>query len=160
MSLYGHRFRGVVENPEIGVSYPVKDGKTQQQFKKDADVNHIMKKYRQTGVLGDPLSISKGVPFYGDFSKMPDLAEQMEIVREANENWERLPAETRLRFQNKPEKLVEFVMNENNRDEATKLGLMKPVEPPVDKTTLKDVVDALKEKNPPQKMGEKGGVAP
>lgn len=97
-------------------------GLTQAQFKKECDINAIMKRYRSTGI---PPALRKG-GVYGDFSNVGDYREALEKVENAREDFGSLPAEIRSRFRNDPGELIAFLSNTANRDEAVKLGLVEP----------------------------------
>jgi hypothetical protein len=110
----------------------------QQQFKDECDINNILRQFNITGQLPDaPLS-----PKYGDFSGINDYKTALDRVIAADEEFMNLPAQLRARFENEPNNLIEFLENEQNREEAVKLGLVEPKEdlsstPPVEaiKTT-------------------------
>lgn len=99
-------------------------GLTQGQFKQECDINHIMRRYKQSGAL--PRFKRGGV--YGDFSELGDYMESLEKVQAAQEAFAALPSEVRARFRNDPGELVAFVADEKNRDEAVKLGLVEDKE--------------------------------
>jgi len=107
-------------------------GKTQKHMAKSANINSIVSRYFSTGVLGNPITPGRQ-PFYGDFSEVPTFEQATAIVNAANEMWERLPAGTRFRFYNDPGKLINFVNDIKNEEEAIKLGLLPkpPEKPPV-----------------------------
>jgi phage internal scaffolding protein len=44
----------------------------------------------------------------------------------AEDEFDALPAQIRARFENEPANLIDFLSNEQNRDEAEKLGLVNP----------------------------------
>lgn len=98
--------------------------KTSQEFKAECDVNVIMAKYGRTGVF--PSKRTGGM--YGDFTKFSDLQAASEIVQNAAEAFQALPAKIRKRFNNDPTKLVEFLSDASNRAEAESLGLIVPRE--------------------------------
>lgn len=99
--------------------------KTQQNQKDDCDINTIVRRFGLTGQLPDNVR----VPQYGDFTGVQDFQTAVNAVRSASESFMELPAELRARFDNDPQKLLEFVANGDNRDEAVKLGLVKPPPP-------------------------------
>jgi len=101
--------------------------KTQQQFKEECDVNNILRNYVDTGVL---THVSDTPPEFGDFSSVPaDYGEALALIQRSEEEFMTLPSEVRERFDNRPANLIKFLQDENNRDEAVKLGLVnKPVE--------------------------------
>lgn len=95
---------------------------TQQQFKEECDVNHIMKKYTQTGELHH-LSRKQGV--YADMSEITDYQGMLHTVMEARQHFDALPADVREKFKNNPAELIKFVQDPNNYDEGVKLGLFE-----------------------------------
>ena len=100
---------------------------TEQHHKKDCDINNIMSFYKKTGgLLPDTVSVS-GKPFYGDFSDSADFYRAQQLLASAKQSFASLPSDIRERFQNDPGKLMAFLDDEKNRDEAEKLGLLKPV---------------------------------
>lgn len=102
--------------------------RTKPEFYKDCNINVIMKKYRRTGILGDPLSYREGV--YGDFSSGQDFADRMRQVVDMQRLFASLPAHIRSRFKNDPQELVDFVVKPENDEECFKLGLkVRPAAP-------------------------------
>jgi phage internal scaffolding protein len=99
-------------------------GYTQQQFKDDADINSIMERYQKTGLLTDPMNPGTRQPMFGDFEDM-DFHEAQTFLANAFQDFEALPARIRDRFENDPGKLLDFLRDDNNRDEAIKLGLIE-----------------------------------
>lgn len=110
------------------------ESKTQQQFRDETDINEIVRRFGLTGELPDNVR----VPVSGDFTGITDFHSAMNAVREAQESFDALPAETRARFANDPQNLMEFVADGRNRDEALKLGL---IDLPPEKT--RDAVSAI-----------------
>lgn len=104
--------------------HPLSSGEsmTKQCFKEECDINNIVKRYMDTGILGDPFDTRK--PVFGDFSDVPDFHEAQGVIAKAFEQFADLPAEVRDRFANNPAQLMEFLDNPANRDEAIKLGLV------------------------------------
>ena len=115
--------------------------KADQSAKKECDVNHIVKKYKTTGLI---THLRDGQGSYLDLSEVGDLSNSLNIVASAQQKFDQLPAELRKRFGNSPVQLVEFLSNSENDLEAVKLGL-KVI--PEKETSLKDVVSILKESN-------------
>lgn len=100
---------------------------TQQQFAEESDINFIADKFKLTGEMPQVLDL----PQYGDFTGIFDFQTAHNSVIEANKQFMTLPAKMRARFDNNPQKLLEFLENEENRDEAIFLGLVKrPEEAP------------------------------
>lgn len=94
----------------------------QQQFKDECDINNIMQKFGMTGLLPQaPLEAT-----YGDFSGVYDYHTALNAIIASEEQFNALPAQLRARFDNDPAKLMEFMDNDSNREEAVKLGLVNP----------------------------------
>lgn len=94
---------------------------TQQNMKDECDVNSILDRYRKTGMINH---IRNSPGQYGDFSTFQDFKTNLDAVKDAYAQFESLPAHLRKRFANDPANLVEFVMDNENYDEAVKLGLV------------------------------------
>jgi phage internal scaffolding protein len=100
---------------------------TQQHFKDECDINNILRQFNITGQLPEN-TLS---PRYGDFTGISDYQTALNQVIAAEDEFMRLPADLRARFENDPAQLIEFLENSDNKDEAIKLGLVdKPVELP------------------------------
>ena len=109
---------------------------TQQHFKDECDINNILRQFNVTGLLPE----SALSPRYGDFTGITDYHSALNQVIAAEDEFMRLPADLRARFENDPAQLIEFLDNSDNKDEAIKLGL---VNPPVE---LPQVVEVPQEK--------------
>lgn len=95
----------------------------QQSFKDECDVNNIIARYTQTGVIPDYLTqAAEGV--YGDFSEVGDYTDMQNQIIKAKESFAALPSDVRRRFNEDPAQLIAFVRNKDNYDEAVKLGLV------------------------------------
>lgn len=95
---------------------------TQQQFKEQCDVNHIVAKYKKTGELTH-VARTNGV--YADLSKITDYHTMVNQIQEAQNAFMTLPASVRLRFQNDPGALLAFMQDPKNYEEGVKLGLFE-----------------------------------
>ncbi len=104
----------------------------QQQFRDEADINTILERFGRTGELVVPVN----VPQFGDYSEVVDYHSAMNMVIEAQDSFDRLPAKIRAEFDNDPGKFVDFVMDDNNRDKAVEMGLIAAPAPVV---TMADV---------------------
>lgn len=121
------KFASDVERVELVC--PAEEGKTQQQFKEEADINTLVRRFGLTGKLPDNVR----VPVTGDFTDVKDFQTSLNAVINAQNSFMELPSAIRKRFANDPQALMEFMANPDNRDEAIKLGLVsKPAEVPRD----------------------------
>lgn len=96
------------------------ESRVEQHHKDSVNVNKIIAKYRKTGLFPHRTD----VPRYGDFSSVDDFHGAQNRIRQAEEDFLKLPAEIRKRFDNDPGELVEFVNDPQNAEEAIRLGLL------------------------------------
>lgn len=110
-------------------SNTVGDSLTKQCFKEQCDINRIVSKYEQTGLL-EHLNQRPG--FFEDLTNVPDYRSALNKVIQAKEAFGMLPARTRERFSNDPGEMLGFLEDPANKEEAIKLGLVKkPIEAPI-----------------------------
>lgn len=94
----------------------------QQNFALECDINEIVRRFGLTGELPTNLA----VPQQGDFDQVYDFHSALNMLKASEEAFAMLPADVRFRFGNDAGKLVEFVSDESNREEAEKLGIVVP----------------------------------
>lgn len=94
---------------------------TVQSERDDADINVLVERFGLVGRMPE----NPKVPMYGDFTGATDYRSALEAVREADANFMELPPSVRERFANDPQQLLEFCADNNNYEEARKLGLLK-----------------------------------
>lgn len=97
---------------------------TQQNFAEEADINTIVERFGITGQL--PTNVR--MPTYEDYTEVVDFQTAMNSIALAREAFDAMPANVRARFHNNPAEFVDFCSNEENKEEAKKLGLLKPEE--------------------------------
>lgn len=100
---------------------------TKQNFKDEVDINLIIKRFYATGQLPPSFNFQeKGRG--ADLSDAVDFHQAMNLVKRTERTFSLLTAEQRKRFDNDPEKFLEFFQDPENYDEALELGLVqKPV---------------------------------
>lgn len=98
-------------------------GLTQQHFAEACDINRIMARHDLSAILEAANAVKAE---FGDFSNAGDYRDAMEVVCRAQDAFDAMPAEVRKRFRNDPIEMCRFLEVEANREEAVKLGLMKP----------------------------------
>ncbi|MEO5351179.1 MAG: hypothetical protein H7836_16280 [Magnetococcus sp. YQC-3] len=96
-----------------------------QSAEEESNINTIVRRFGLTGELPNDLRM----PISGDFSGVPDFHAAMNMVRSAQEEFLRVPADIRARFSNDPQQLMSFLEDDSNRDEARKLGFLKAPDP-------------------------------
>lgn len=97
-------------------------GMTVQSDAADCDINVIMSRYKQTGVL--PLNMlrnKKGI--YADVSEFGDYRDCLNKVQAAEHMFMSMPSDVRARFQNNPALFLDFASNPRNAQELIDLGL-------------------------------------
>lgn len=104
-------------------SNPKSISKTQQQFKDEADIVKIVKRFQRTGLLTDPMKPPTRMPQYGDFSGIPTYQQMCNMTIAVNNYFQSLSAEIRYKFHNDPQELQEWLNNPENTEEAIKMGL-------------------------------------
>lgn len=116
------------ENGSLRVSHECDgESRTEQSHRDEVNINSIMRRYQATRLVPQ----RPGGARYGDFSAVSDYHSALSAIRAADEAFMTLPAAMRLRFENDPQKLVEFLSEARNREEAMELGLLE-IEPPVE----------------------------
>ncbi|AXH77462.1 MAG: internal scaffolding protein [Microviridae sp.] len=119
------------DRPEVkGITCTAEEGKTQQSFKEECDINTIVETYSKTGLWGNSMRPATSQPMFGDFAEVPDFVESQRIIAQAKEQFEALPARLRKRFNHDPAELLRFVGDEANAEEAILLGIATKKEPP------------------------------
>ena len=101
----------------------------QQHMKDECDINVIIERFGVTGQIPtSPVS-----PSYGDFSGVSDYHSALNQINATMADFMALPAQLRVRFGHDPVQLLEFLENDQNRDEAIQLGLIdgQPVVEPI-----------------------------
>lgn len=101
---------------------------TLQSFKDDADINSIIARFENTGVLVDPTVPVSRTPQFGDYSDMPDYQTAQNVIVAANNAFNALSSNIRERFGNDPAAYFDFVqsLKEGSDDyaEAIRLGII------------------------------------
>lgn len=92
---------------------------TQQHMADDADINVIVKRFGITGQMPSGVRL----PTYGDFTGVGDYRSALEAVRDADDAFMELPADIRTRFDNDPQRYLDFAENPANQEEIYNLGL-------------------------------------
>ncbi len=117
---------------------------TEQSFKKECDVNHILKSFGAVKV--SPAYQAKLAAAHYGYAPAESFHEAVNISLEAADLFGALPATLRKRFNNHPGELLAFVEDAENYQEASELGLV-PMPFPPDKPPLvpKAPINAVKD---------------
>ena len=95
--------------------------RTKQSDLEACDINNIMARYAATGVVDH---FAAGQPLYGDFSEVEDYQTSLEKVISAEERFNSLPSELRKKFDYNPQNMIDFILDERNREECIQLGFI------------------------------------
>lgn len=98
--------------------------RVEKGHKKECDINLLVKRYNKTGLMQQRLENG----LFGNFIDVEDYQSNLERMRDARNDFMTLPAAVRKRFKNDPGEIIDFVSDDNNKDEAIKLGLLPPEE--------------------------------
>lgn len=98
-----------------------------QSAKEDSDINTIVRRFGLSGELPSNLNM----PVSGDFTGIGDFHSAMNLVRRAQEEFLRVPADVRARFNNDPARFMEFFDDPANADEARRYGMLRDPVPAV-----------------------------
>lgn len=122
---FNSRYSVTGEKPGIEFTQP---SQTLQSFKDDADINCIIARYENTGVLVDPSVPVSRTPNFGDFSDLPTYQEAQNVIIAAKNAFDSLSSKIRERFNNDPAAYFDFVRSlkkgSEAYDEAITLGIV------------------------------------
>lgn len=114
---------------------PVGESRTRQSFADESNINVIMERYRQTGIVEH---VNKVQGRYGDYSVVPSYQEAMEKIKRAHDMFMTLPSDIRAKFQNDPGEFLAFASDPKNEEEMIELGLKtREIDPKVPEEKLK-----------------------
>jgi len=101
-----------------------------QSQKDEADINTIVRNFGVTGRVQAPVRL----PQYGDFDLINDYQTALHAVREAQAEFEKVPAKIRAEFSNDPGAFASFCLDPSNLPKLREWGLAPtpaaPAEPP------------------------------
>lgn len=104
-----------------------KDGKTQQQFRRECDINHILAKFKKTGVINDAI-LNQRQQIFADVTEIGDFQDSQNKILAARDAFNTLPSAIRTRFGNDPGTLLDFCADPENKEEAIELGIFRKPE--------------------------------
>lgn len=123
MAFNGGDFRHDLEQPLDAKGQPLYDAvsRTKQEFMSECDItvimNNILKGVQQT-------SLTPRMYEFSDRSMRPNLHDALNVLTQAQQQFDQLPATTRDFFRNDPMELDKFLTDEKNYDKALELGLV------------------------------------
>lgn len=105
-------------------------------FEPDTNVNNVMK--RHAGSMESAFHARRLSGSYADLSNLPNYQEMLHTVRDAQDTFNAMPADLRKKFDHDPAKLISFLSDPKNKDEAIALGLVNKPAPSNDEITQKN----------------------
>lgn len=137
---------------KFGLDFKQPDGKPQvsvvdQSLKASTDFNVLLKGYNTKNLPVIPI-LSQIVDSVG-----LEYSDMMIAVSDAKNSFNELPIAIRKRFGHDPQLLMEFIADENNYDEAVKLGLCTPRHSEAEHTTMQSSPAASDKNKKPAKAG-------
>lgn len=164
MSMFSRYGEGPLAPHTVVLDCSRDPGFAKQSFKDECDINVLMRRYEQTGVLVDPGQPRRPAMFVDMGMDGLDYMSIQQRILDARKEFAGLPAKVRDRFSNRPEYLLDFLADPANEAEAVELGLLerpkssqvKPgAEAPVVPAPAPPAVAAVKPPEVP-KSGDKG----
>lgn len=92
---------------------------TKQEFKDECDLNTLMSRYRDVGLLPAGRTVQ-----YGDFTGVDDYQQAQNIILAARDQFNSLPSAQRERFRNDPVEFLKFVSEKGNIAGMRELGML------------------------------------
>lgn len=103
-----------------GVDFSDSPSRTQQHMRDECDINVMVQRFQRTGVPPAPPVF----PDVQDFSEAHDFRSAMQLIIDAQKSFDAMPSSVRERFMNDPARLLDFISDPSNADEAVRLGLV------------------------------------
>lgn len=133
-------------NPAFNLDCSNLPSLTRQEFAEECDINSLMSRYEQTGIL--PSNINSAQPRYLDVSDVPDLRDALDHLANATTAFMALPAIVRKEFDNDPVKFIDFAQDKDNLPQLRTWGLAEPLPEPLAPQKVEIV-------NPPPSQSDK-----
>lgn len=93
--------------------------KVQQHLKDEVSLECMLEKYSKTGTIK-----SLGQPIFGDFSKISSYHEAKNQLLQAESQFLAIDPKIRQKFDNDPQKMIDFLSDKKNVVQAVELGLL------------------------------------
>lgn len=99
---------------------------TKQNHKQECDINHILKQYQRTGIINH---ITQLQPTFQDLPDQIDYQESLNLIMDAQQTFDALPAKVRAEFDNDPARFLAAFTDPAKEDYLRENGFLKPKEP-------------------------------
>jgi phage internal scaffolding protein len=125
------------ENGSVRIQYKTNGTcKVQKHLKDECDLEKMVERYKRTGQIR-----VMGEAKFGEWSQLSSYHDAHNAIIATQEAFAKVPSKIRQKFDNDPQKLIDFIEDPKNLKECVELGL-------VDKSVLKS------EKSTPTKKAE------
>jgi len=136
--------------PDPGITFRLPT-MTQQHFREECDINNIMARYAQTGLLPQH---QDGIFVDLANNEWMDYREALHVIQEADEAFSTLPASFRSELGNNPANFIDWISDPTNENRAIKMGFMVPRDSaPLDVTVTTDT-EGVKNPSPTLPLGD------
>lgn len=132
-------------SPKLKSTIDTGPGVAKQSPKDECDVNQILARFQQTGVLQHRQDFEAQ---YDDATGI-DFQTAMNLVISSQKMFEELPATARRKFNDSPEIFMNFVNDPANLPEMIKMGLAVDTTPKPETPILVTMVDPIKPSSEP-----------
>lgn len=112
------------ETIDLGIACTQLECMTKSEFQDDTDVNLLVARWKKTGIL--PQTRDQTASIFGDFSAVPSRAEMHDLVLNAHDAFDQLPADVRKEFNNDPRTFLSACEHPSGVALLKKHGLGKP----------------------------------
>lgn len=126
------------------------DGLTQQHFKKECDINRIVKRFTDTGV------VEHVARHPGRYANVPaqSFTDAMFLVASMRSEFEGLPSKIRSHFDNDVAKFLEATQDPDRQSELVEIGLYEPQPEAAPLGPSQDVSETSQTTSEPEKSAE------
>lgn len=111
---------------------------TEQSHKDECDIHIILRKFEKTGMI---THVAAHAGTYGDYTDALGFQEAQNVIAEAASMFESVPAKIREQFENDAGKFLDFIQNDENREQMEEMGFdtshLTPLEAPVEPIAVK-----------------------
>lgn len=131
---------------------------TKQSFKDECDVNVVVRNHAQTGMWAH---LNPRSPTYGDFTLAVGLEAAMDLVDQAQSDFDELPADVRAACKNDPVQLLHQLADPVAAQTLVDLGLpLHKSEPPLQEQIATGVAEGIAAATTPGEEGLPKPVSP
>lgn len=98
--------------------------RTKQSFREESDINSIVAKARRGQAV---THVARSLPVFMDVSEVGDYRTALDMLRQTDEFFSRLPAKVRAVFNNDPAEFLDGLDTVEGRSKLEKAGLVPPI---------------------------------